>query len=82
MAIECKATKSNSVYIPKDEVQALVKFSQMFGAEPWVAVRFARKEWLFITTEDLHETDTSFAVTEALAKMKGLLFEEVVSRQL
>jgi holliday junction resolvase Hjr len=82
MAIECKATKSSSVYIPKDEVQALITFSKMFGAEPWVAVRFARKDWLFITTEDLHETESSYAVTEELARMKGLLFEEVVSRQL
>ena len=50
----------------------------MFGAESWIAVKFARQEWFFLTLEDLHETDSNFSVSVKLAKMKGLLFEELV----
>lgn len=78
LALECKATKSTSVYIPKDEIIALKEFSVMFGAEAWVGVRFARQEWFFITLEDLNETKTNYSVSIKLAKMKGLLFEELI----
>jgi holliday junction resolvase Hjr len=78
LAIECKATKSSSVYLPKSEIEALRKFAVMFGAESWVGVRFDRQEWFFLTLEDLHETASNFSVSLELAKMKGLLFEELV----
>ncbi len=78
LALECKATKKTSVYIPKEEIGALVQFSRMFGAEPWVAVRFVRQEWLFMSIDDMHDTGSNYAVNVGLAKMKGLLFEELV----
>ena len=77
LALECKATKKTSVYIPKDEIEALMEFSKMFGAEPWIAVRFARQEWFFLTIEDMKETGNNFSVNIELAKRKGLLFEEM-----
>lgn len=77
VAIEVKASKK-AVYIPKPEIGALKEFSQMFGAEPWVAVRFDRQDWFFMSLDDMKETDTNFAVNLELAKMKGLLFEEFV----
>jgi len=75
LAIEAKSSKK-AVYIPKNEIQALQEFSRMFGAEPWVAVRFDRQEWFFISIDDMNETDNNFGVNLKLAKMKGLLFEE------
>jgi Holliday junction resolvase len=42
-AIECKASKSAAKYFTKEEISALKEFSTLFGAEPWVAVRFDRK---------------------------------------
>jgi len=50
----------------------------MFGAEPWVAVRFDRQEWYFISIDDMNETNTNYSVSLELAKQKGLLFEEFV----
>jgi len=78
LAIECKITKKTSVYIPKEEIDALKQFSVMFGAEPWVAVKFTKQEWFFLTTEDMHETENNYSVNVELAKMKGLLFEEII----
>jgi len=79
LAIECKTSRKNIIYIPKNEIGALRQFSEMFGAEPWVAVKYDRSEWLFLTTEDLDETENNYAISPALAKMKGLLFEEMIS---
>jgi len=77
VAIEVKTTKK-TVYIPKEEITALKKFSVMFGAEPWVAVKFPRNAWFLITTDDMNETEGNFSVSLELAKQKGLLFEEFV----
>jgi len=77
LAIECKSTKSNSKYLGKDEIEQLKLFSSMFGAEPWLAVKF--DQWYFLTMEDLKETNKSFMVSQNHAKNKGLLIEELVS---
>ncbi|MDP7180334.1 MAG: Holliday junction resolvase Hjc [Candidatus Woesearchaeota archaeon] len=78
LAIECKAVKSKSKYIPKEDITQLQEFSNHFGAEPWIAVRFNRLEWLFLNPEDLHDSGNCFMVSKELAEKKGLLFEEVI----
>jgi Holliday junction resolvase len=79
IAIECKASKEKAKYLTHDELHGLKEFASRFGAEPWVAVKFDRKEWIFLTIEDLKETEQSFVVTEEIMKNKGLLFEELIS---
>lgn len=79
LAIECKSTKGKSLYIPKAEIAALQAFSEMFGAEPWVAVKFARENIFFLSIEDIKQTEASFCITLEQARFKGLLFEELVS---
>ncbi|PIY60546.1 hypothetical protein COY95_01235, partial [Candidatus Woesearchaeota archaeon CG_4_10_14_0_8_um_filter_47_5] len=54
VAIECKSIKDKQVYLGKDEVQQLQYFAGLFGAEPWVGVRFGKGKWFFLTPEDLH----------------------------
>ena len=89
LAIECKSTGSNKQYFTGKEVEELCGFSKIFGAEPWVAVRFAagnksqkgthKPEWYFFNIEDLSETTGgNFVVSVDIAKRKGLLFEELV----
>lgn len=78
LAIECKAVGSTSRYISIGQIDDLVKFSQIFGAEPWVGLRFDREEWLFIGIEDLEKTEASYAANLEAAKRKGLLFEELI----
>ena len=77
IAVECKSVKSDSKYIPKQEIEDLKIFAEKFGCEPWIGVRFARNEWLFLSLEDLKETKSSFAITKEMAKLKGLLLDEL-----
>jgi Holliday junction resolvase len=77
LAIECKATGSNNQYLEKREVDELVEYATKAGARPLIAVRFNRKEWRFLNPDDLNITEKNFAVTQELADLKGLTFEEL-----
>lgn len=77
IAIECKSVKSDSKYIPQEEIEELKVFASKFGCEPWVGVRFARREWLFLAIEDLEKTKNSYVIKKERAKLKGLLIDEL-----
>jgi Holliday junction resolvase len=55
LAIECKSTKHKVRYIEPEQISQLKKFSSLFGAEPWLAVKFST-DWFFYKIEDLEET--------------------------
>ena len=78
LALECKASRKKSKYLTKEEVSQLKEFSATFGAEPWVAIRFDRRDWLFLTVEDIQKTEKNYVITEEMAKNKGLSFEELI----
>ncbi|MBW2999758.1 Holliday junction resolvase [Candidatus Woesearchaeota archaeon] len=78
LAIECKKTKSAKQYLKKEEIEQLIEFSKIFGAEPWIAVSFDRLGWYFLNTEDLQKAGNNFVISIPLAKRKGLLFEELI----
>ena len=78
LAIEAKTTKENKKYLKKDEVSELKKFSELFGAEPWIAVKFKGVEWLFLPLEEIIETKKCFLVNIEIVKRRGVLFEELV----
>ena len=78
LAIECKVTKEQKKYFEKNSVEALRKFADVFGAEPWVAIKFKGSDWLFVSTNDLDEKGRTFVIDKESAQRKGLLFEELV----
>jgi holliday junction resolvase Hjr len=80
LAIECKATSDIRKYLTRKEVDELVFFSQKFGAEPWIAVKFDRMEWFFMNIEDMEMTDKSYSIDIPMAKRKGLSFEQVIGK--
>jgi holliday junction resolvase Hjr len=79
LAIEAKTSKEHKKYLSKEEINQLKEFSGLYGAEPWIAVRFDRNEWLFINIEDLKESEKSFMISLEEAQAKGLLFEELIN---
>lgn len=81
LAIECKITKENKKYFEKDSICSLKKFADMFGAEPWVAIKFKGSDWLFVSIDDLEEKDKMYLTDVVMAQRKGLLFEELISQQ-
>jgi len=81
LAIECKSTGSEKQYLDNKEIKELRQFSQMFGAESWVGVRFDNDDWYFLMLEDLQPTKgDNYVVDLELAKRKGLLYEELVKK--
>jgi len=78
LSIECKTTKTQYQYISHQQITDFLSFSRKFGAESWIAVKFARKKWKFLLVEDLIKTSKYFCITPALADLRGLVFEDLV----
>ena len=79
LAIECKLTTKDSQYFMDKEIYELKEFADNFGAEPWVAVKFFRKEWVFLTLEDLESSGKHFVVSKKLAERRGFDFNEIIN---
>lgn len=79
LAIECKSSKDNKIYLDEHDVQQLKDFSNIFDAKPWFAVRFFRKDWLFVGIEDIEKTPKGYAIGLKEAELKGLSFNELIS---
>jgi Holliday junction resolvase len=56
-AIEAKSSGGDPIYLTGEEIEALIYFSQNFGAQPKVGVRFDREDWYFFHPADLYRTD-------------------------
>ena len=82
MSIECKSSKTNKIYLTEADVNQLNNFSKVFDAHPWFAVRFAKKEWLFVSIEDLAKTPTGYVIDEKTAVLKGISFNELISYEI
>ena len=79
LAIECKVTKERKKYFPDDEIEQLRTFSQRFGAESWIGVKFAGESWYFVLLEDLERTGTGWALSLEGAKRKGLEIQDLLA---
>jgi len=81
LAIECKVTKNSSQYFSHREIKDLQTFSRLFGAEPWVGVRFDRVGWRFFCVEDLKITPRGYGISFSMAKLKAVVFDELVAER-
>ncbi len=80
LAIECKVTGDEKKYLTPADIKQLSDFSAIFGCEPWIAVKLARGgSWHFLTLEDIAATENGYVISSELAKMKGLLFNEIIA---
>lgn len=61
-AFESKAEGSDTLYIPKVEVEDLEYFAECFGAEPRIAVRFDREDFYVFEKDEMHETNKNYRV--------------------
>jgi len=79
LAIECKSTKSSNQYITKEQADGLQRFSEVFGAEPWIGVRFNKEEWYFFPLKEISKTaGENLVINLDKAKLIGLKFNELV----
>jgi holliday junction resolvase Hjr len=81
LAIECKVTKDQKKYLTNEEIKQLHTFSQKFGAEPWVGIRFPSEPWYFLMLEDLQDTGNNWVISLASARLKGLTMHELMDNE-
>ncbi|MBI2449232.1 hypothetical protein HYV49_02960 [Candidatus Pacearchaeota archaeon] len=81
-AIECKTSKDKKRYLNKSQINDFLVFSEIFGLEPLIAVRFNREGWFFINPKDFGIEDTGrlLAISLEDAKQKGKRFSEIFSQ--
>ena len=73
-AVECKSCKSKSKYITKEQIEDFLVFSEIFGLDPVIAVRFNREGWFFLHPKELEDTGKHFSISLENAKEKGKRF--------
>ena len=78
LAIECKSTKDGKKYLNNHDIGQLKEFCDIFGAEPWFAVRFAKMNWLFLSIEDIEKTENGYVIDSKVAERRGLLIDELI----
>jgi Holliday junction resolvase len=76
-AIEAKSSAGDPIYLSGEEIEALVYFSQNFGAKPRVGIRFDREDWYFFHPGDLYRTaGGNYRVKKETALADGTDFAE------
>ncbi len=71
LAIECKTVNAKSKYLTDEDINQLTKFSGVFGAEPWIGVKF-KSDWFFLSIDDLKKTEKGYAIS--------LIFNELIEK--
>ena len=78
LAIEVKTTTKDKVYIDSAQIDELCEFSKIFGATPYIGVRFKYTKWLFLEPERTPRTKTgNYKVEKDYALEKGFEIDEI-----
>jgi len=78
VAVECKTTSKEKIYIEKKQIEGLQYFSGIFGTESYIAVKFPEEEWLFLSIDDLNESEKSYVIGRNHAISKGFILDELI----
>ncbi len=76
IALEVKKRNNLPVYLTENEVRELVMFSNLFGADAYIAVKIPRKEWKFVDIDHLKKCK-SYRVDEEVYST-GINFESII----
>ena len=84
-AVEAKSSKHPRIYITKEQIEDFMKFTEVMGLTPVIAVRFNREGWLFLKPEQLEDSGKNWVVNleniRLSAKKFGQFFEEDKSEE-
>ncbi|KZX16716.1 archaeal holliday junction resolvase [Methanobrevibacter cuticularis] len=81
LAIEVKSTSKDKIYIDSPQIDALCEFSEIFGAEPYLGIKFKHTKWLFLTPERMERTRSdNYKVEKDLALKNGLELDEIIGK--
>ena len=84
IALEVKSTSKRVLYVHGESVAQLKRFSERFGAKPFLAVKFkyTRKGWLLLDAEEIELRGKSFRLSLEEALRKGLTPEALITKNL
>jgi len=84
MAFEVKKTKKDILYINKYDIKSLLMFSEIFGAEPYLAIKFSKDKFIyFLKINDLFTTKSeNYKITYEQAIQKGLTFNMLINNSI
>ena len=81
LAIEVKSTSSERIYIDSGKIDALLEFSRIFGAQPYVGAKFKREKWRFVSIDNLYITkQKNYRLDKELAFNKGIELDELIGK--
>ncbi|MCQ2737076.1 MAG: Holliday junction resolvase [archaeon] len=81
LAIEVKTTTKDKIYIDHPQIDALVEFSNIFGATPYLGMKFKYTKWLFLSPDILEKTrNGNYKITKDYSLEKGLELDEIIGR--
>ena len=81
LAIECKVIGNTNKFFSEEEIQQLLEFSNKFGAEPWIAIKFDYIGWYFLQPKQINKTKKGYSITLDLAKEKGIQLKDLLKCQ-
>lgn len=81
LAIEVKTTSKEKIYIDSVQIDALCEFSEIFGAIPYIGVKFKYTKWLFLNPDDVERTKSNnFKIEKNFALEKALEIDEIIGK--
>jgi len=78
LIFECKTSSKSRFYIPKEDVEKLITFSETFGGEAYLAIKF-NGEMLFINPHLLSTNGKNYVIDESI-KAIAVDFYEVIGK--
>ena len=78
LAIEVKTTTKDKIYVDHPQIDALIEFSEIFGADPYLGVKFKYTKWFFLSPDLIEKTrNGNYKVEKDYALEKGLEIDEI-----
>ena len=77
LAIECKACKTGYQYFDLEEIGQLKEFADKAGLEPYIAIKFNRTKWIFLTPDQLDRTKKRIGIKKSVALERGKSFHDL-----
>lgn len=82
LAIEVKTTTKDKIYIDFPQIDALTEFSRIFGASPYIGVKFKYTKWLFLEPNIITRTkNKNYKIEKSFALEKGLEIDEIIGKE-
>jgi Holliday junction resolvase len=81
LAIECKAWSKAYLRISNAQMEELYKWSEMAGAELYIAWKIPRKGWRFLKPEQFNDSPKGFNISLKKALSQGIDLGVVLGEQ-